>query len=559
MRTYWYGDLSSRFLLSIVTETFQGNAIKFTRPGCCARVSLELSSDAVKLIVSDCGYGMPEDFVRHNIYLPFAQQDPVASGMGLGLSLVKRNVDSLGGTVYIETDQASGTTATISIPIRDLVAGMHALSDAYGGSQIPEGIMPSIQERPKDSLPVMHACFYAPSTWMHRCDERDKRSIDLVFDSLSSTLGEWYQPVLSLWQRQNKRTLPDLVFISQRDLAEFQQDCGDQFTNVKKVVICAAVGKNSSQDRERIRQASTVADALITGAVMPSKLWELVTNYFPHISKPGGSIEDQTAERSGNNEEKSATPDAAEEVRDDSAEDHERASHDSHPEPESKSERPPSIDGQRPEDHTQSSGQAAADDSASEQKEDVETDVTANSEDQEAPDKLLRTVSNPALDVRKTTMKRNLTAPILQGSAQPHLLLVDDNNVNLKMLGMFVSKCGIPAAHSTSVVGGREAIEAYRSFESKNKTTLGFDIILMDLSMPEITGFEATSTIREIEKASDVDHKAYIVALTGLVSDKDRSAAHEAGVDDYVTKPAGLQKVRAIIEAWQKRKYDFAE
>jgi CheY-like chemotaxis protein len=155
-------------------------------------------------------------------------------------------------------------------------------------------------------------------------------------------------------------------------------------------------------------------------------------------------------------------------------------------------------------------------------------------------------------------MKRNLTAPILQGSAQPHMLLVDDNSVNLKMLGMFVSKCGIPAAHSTSVTGGREAIEAYKSFKSKNNTTLGFDIILMDLSMPEVSGFEATSMIREIEKASDVDHKAYIVALTGLVSDKDRSAAHEAGVDDYVTKPAGLQKVRAIIEAWQKRKYDFA-
>jgi CheY-like chemotaxis protein len=80
----------------------------------------------------------------------------------------------------------------------------------------------------------------------------------------------------------------------------------------------------------------------------------------------------------------------------------------------------------------------------------------------------------------------------------------------------------------------------------------------MDLSMPEVSGFEATSAIREIEKTSDINHEAYIVALTGLVSDKDRSAAHEAGVDDYVTKPAGLQKVCSIIEAWQKRKYDFA-
>ena len=498
---------------------------------------------------------MSEDFVRHNIYLPFAQQDPVASGMGLGLSLVKRNVDRLGGTVDIETDQASGTTATISISTKDLVSGMTVLSDAYSGVQIPAGIIPSMPKQAKDNLPTMHACFYAPSTWMHRYDKRDKRSIDLVFDSLSGTLSEWYQPVLSLWQRQDKRNLPDLVFISQRDLADFQQECGDRFDNVKKVVICAAVGKNSAQDRERIRQASTVADALITGAVLPSKLWEVVTNYFPHILQPGNSLEKQ---RSYGDQNKSASADVAEEVGDGSAEDHQRTSQVSHPESELENEKPRSVSSQKSDDELKNSGRPAATDSKPGKDSNVETDVHTIPKDEVVADKLLRTLSNPALDARKLTMKRNLTAPILQGSAQPHLLLVDDNNVNLKMLGMFVSKCGIPAAHSTSVAGGREAIEAYKAFESKNSTTLGFDIILMDLSMPEVTGFEATSTIREIENASNVDHKAYIVALTGLVSDKDRSAAYEAGVDDYVTKPAGLQKVRAIIEAWQKRKYDFA-
>lgn len=507
----------------------------------------------MKLVISDCGFGMSEDFVRHNIYLPFAQQDPVASGMGLGLSLVKRNVDRLGGTIDVETDEACGTTATISVLTKDLAAGMHALSD-YSASQMPAGIIPAIPKRPKDSLPFMHACFYAPSTWLHRYDRRDKRSIDLVFDSLSSTLSEWYQPVLSLWQHQKKRTLPDLVFISQRDLADFQQECGDEFANVKKVVICAAIGKNSSQDRERIRQASTVADALITGALLPSKLWEVVANYFPHILQPGASPEDQNSD---NNQDKSEIPDAAEKAEESRPEVHECSTHNHSKQRDSESKHCPNLHGQEPQDQ-ETLRQAPAAGLEGEKIEGVETEAAAVSEADGAVDKLLRISSNPAQDARKTVMKRNLTAPILQGSAQPHMLLVDDNSVNLKMLGMFVSKCGIPAAHSTSVTGGREAIEAYKSFKSKNYTTLGFDIILMDLSMPEVSGFEATSMIRETEKASDVDHKAYIVALTGLVSDKDRSAADEAGVDDYVTKPAGLQKVRAIIEAWQKRKYDFA-
>ncbi|GAB7334582.1 hypothetical protein MBLNU13_g06560t2 [Cladosporium sp. NU13] len=256
---------------------------------------------------------------------------------------------------------------------------------------------------------------------------------------------------------------------------------------------------------------------------------------------------------------KSETLDAAEKAEESRQERRECSSHNNPKKPDSESKDLKQADDQTPApDNRNNPGQATVAGSEKENVPGVESQVSAVSEDDGAVDKLLRISSNSVQDARKTVMERNLTAPILQGSAQPHLLSVDDNSVNLEMLGMFVSKSGIPAAHSTSVTGGPEAIEAYKSFESKNSTTLGFDIVLINLSMPEVSSFEATSTIREIENASDVDRKANIVALTGLASDKDRSAAHEAGVDDYVTKPAGLQKAHGIIEAWQKRKYDFA-
>ncbi|GAB7334581.1 hypothetical protein MBLNU13_g06560t1 [Cladosporium sp. NU13] len=319
----------------------------------------------------------------------------------------------------------------------------------------------------------------------------------------------------------DKILLYSSISSDQRDLAEFQQECGAEFADVKKVVICAAIGKNSAQDRERIRQAATVADSLIT--------------------------------------DKSETLDAAEKAEESRQERRECSSHNNPKKPDSESKDLKQADDQTPApDNRNNPGQATVAGSEKENVPGVESQVSAVSEDDGAVDKLLRISSNSVQDARKTVMERNLTAPILQGSAQPHLLSVDDNSVNLEMLGMFVSKSGIPAAHSTSVTGGPEAIEAYKSFESKNSTTLGFDIVLINLSMPEVSSFEATSTIREIENASDVDRKANIVALTGLASDKDRSAAHEAGVDDYVTKPAGLQKAHGIIEAWQKRKYDFA-
>jgi hypothetical protein len=288
----------------------------------------------VELIVSDCGYGMSEDFVRHELYLPFTQQDPIASGMGLGLSLVKRKVDSLGGTVDIETDRDFGTTAKISIQTRDLVMGTGTHKETDSKSQIPIEIIPSFPKRPKDSLPVMHACFYAPSTWLNRYDKRDERSIDLVFDSLSTTLCEWYQPVLSLWQRQEKRAIPDLVFISQRNLTEFQEECGEKFANVKKVVICAAIGKNSLQDRERILQASTVADTLITGAVLPSKLWKVVTSYFPHIGQPGASDDSQTRNtKSAGIRSRSSSSVEPKEAVDEQNDDYDSSSRGMHPEP----------------------------------------------------------------------------------------------------------------------------------------------------------------------------------------------------------------------------------
>lgn len=74
--------------------------------------------------------------------------------------------------------------------------------------------------------------------------------------------------------------------------------------------------------------------------------------------------------------------------------------------------------------------------------------------------------------------------------------------------------------------------------------------------MPQVSGFEATSTIRDIEtrlskqRHGDMVQPAYIVALTGLVSSKDRIAASDAGVDEYLTKPAGFKNIRHIVETW---------
>lgn len=64
-------------------------------------------------------------------------------------------------------------------------------------------------------------------------------------------------------------------------------------------------------------------------------------------------------------------------------------------------------------------------------------------------------------------------------------------------------------------------------------------------------GFQATFTIRQRESQQSGVPRVYIVALTGLVSGKDRAAAFDAGVDDYYTKPAGVKSVRDVLAEWE--------
>jgi CheY-like chemotaxis protein len=518
---------------------------------------VELLPSTAKLTVSDCGYGMTEEFIRHNLYVPFAQQDPIANGIGLGLSLIKRNLDSLGGTIQIETDRALGTTAKVSVEIERLANGVIQKSGAGNGRLNGTATIPSLLKQPKDKLPVLKACFYAPSTWIRRYDKRDERSIDLVYRSLSRTLSEWFQPVLSIWQQQENREPPDLVFISQRNLATFMEECGEKFANVKKVVICAATSKDSVKDREMAEEAAAVADALIIGAVLPSKLWKVVTVFFPRILPPctPGATQDDTSQAQKPISGDLDTPHS----------NHQKQPHDA-------GERniilssSASVTTTSPDRGAQPlkgsyNGQNQVPEACKEVDEispHAEYRPKAEAHMNATPNRAILSSGHTTFEALPAAkhgsadiLRKSRTVPLPQSSAQPRLLLVDDNSVNLKMLGMFVNKCGIPGTTSTSVRGGKEAITAFEEGNAGGSDVApGFDIIFMDLSMPEVSGFDATASIRRIEAASNNDRRAFIVALTGLVSDKDRNAAFEAGVDDYVTKPAGLESVRKIIQAW---------
>lgn len=108
-----------RILLNIVS-----NALKYTESG-YIDLSLEMSQKShgraryICLSVTDTGVGMSSDFLKYHVFTPFMQENNLSPGTGLGLSLVKSIVESLGGNISIKSRQGEGTCVTINIPIDD--------------------------------------------------------------------------------------------------------------------------------------------------------------------------------------------------------------------------------------------------------------------------------------------------------------------------------------------------------------------------------------------------------------------------------------------------------
>jgi two-component system sensor histidine kinase/response regulator len=110
--------------------------------------------------------------------------------------------------------------------------------------------------------------------------------------------------------------------------------------------------------------------------------------------------------------------------------------------------------------------------------------------------------------------------------AKYQILLAEDNPVNQKLAIKQLEKQG----HTTSVAeNGQLALEAWQAGD--------FDLILMDMMMPEMDGLEATRRIRETELAAGQNRRIPIIAMTANAMTGDRERCLEAGMDGYVSKP----------------------
>jgi len=121
-----------------------------------------------------------------------------------------------------------------------------------------------------------------------------------------------------------------------------------------------------------------------------------------------------------------------------------------------------------------------------------------------------------------------------------NILLAEDNPVNQKLAKLMLTRAGYKVDVAND---GKDAIEQYTTAPER------FDVILMDIEMPEMDGFEATRVIRQKGFAT-----VPIIAMTAHAMKGDREKCLEAGMNDYITKPIKRELVFEILEKYLFRK-----
>ena len=115
----------------------------------------------------------------------------------------------------------------------------------------------------------------------------------------------------------------------------------------------------------------------------------------------------------------------------------------------------------------------------------------------------------------------------------PRVLLVEDNELNRDMLSRRLTKRGFEV---TIAVDGAEALEAVRENPP--------DIVLMDMSLPVLTGWDATAALKQEPATSGIP----VIALTAHAMSGDRQKALDAGCDEFETKPVELPRLLEKME-----------
>ncbi|KAK4898158.1 hypothetical protein LTR27_004165 [Elasticomyces elasticus] len=508
-----------RIIMNLVT-----NALKYTSSGFVAialRASKETDDDSkvnALVRVVDSGKGMSDDFQKNSLFVAFSQEDAFQPGTGLGLNIVKQIVDSLGGTIQVKSQQHVGTEVDVSVSLTAAIN--EPKTDRPAPDDLTRALVPKVRGR--------HMVLLDP--W----EDRPKtESTSRLQETLREVCEQWFE------MRVTKATImdrldADFYLYSEPPpvdaLAEEIRLGGLKAPSGRKIpliLVCLNAESAIAVSRSQSKRFAALG-GLVEVIAQPCGPRKLATALGMCLKRMQDTAE--TSAANGEEEYESAVTSALD------AKETRRAGNAIKP-----------AEGYMNED----TGFASP---RSQLQRQIATDNIPRSITVELP-------SPPPLDPETPTLERELRFSALS-LAEPsemsesgedetplHILVVDDNHINLHLLTTFMKRNGYEYA---AAVNGLEAVQKYREGCSPPPQLpegitppKPFDYVLIDINMPVMNGIEATKQIRELERVHQVK-PAGIFALTGSASEEARNVAEEAGVDRLLSKPvkfANLQKL----------------
>ncbi|KAJ5902231.1 hypothetical protein N7495_002759 [Penicillium taxi] len=456
----------------------------------------------VRLIVKDTGKGIDVNYLRNDLFTAFSQEDSLAPGSGLGLSIVRQALISLGGTIDVSSEKNHGTEITIEVPLCLTLESDNKSDDSSFDSN---EAFNSIRNLTRGK--TMRLIGLSPSP------ESEK---DLTLqNSLERLCRDWFHLTIELASVESvfsarEKTPPDFNLIVQTsfgrpDSKEDELHHFDRLTKVEEsgisplIVICHSPETAHNMFARATSRNGKSDVHFISQPCGPRKLAKAL-NMCMHRQ------EDQSHGAQDDSE-----PTRWVEM------------------PES-SYLPLDIGPRDPPNDRMKLGKRPTDTEIS-----METMAKQTSENQQP------TSASEKSSPSKATVKQ------IPDNAQPSILLVDDNELNLKILVAFVKKEGWSYITANN---GLEAVETYKAHPGK------FGAIILDLTMPVMNGFEATQNIRFFERKYWLNnesskppwHPITIAALTGLDSANVQQEAFACGIDMFLTKPVTRQGLRPVFQ-----------
>ncbi|KAF2141622.1 uncharacterized protein K452DRAFT_358747 [Aplosporella prunicola CBS 121167] len=510
-----------------------GNAYKFTDKG-FIRLSLDgedVSTDndetrtRVTLRISDSGIGISQEFLYNKLYAPFSQEDAFSTGTGVGLSIVRQVVRSLGGKIYFKSQQGIGTEVKVTIELP--AAPQYHDSPSSDGSSSVSDMGLQLGGR---SIGLLEP-YVDPGTSGTDSNSPEGKGLRNTTDSLMKYLKDWFgaRPFLLYAHDSESAQQAEIIICTEPSflfLAAIRSERPQGKVPLVIFIAHDALEASTLRGDPRVNSSESIVE-IITQPCGPHKLAKCFQQCLRRFDKWLYEVRPPSVEATRNNSEDSTfllKPAFQDLAVDQLAEDFSSAvlKEDNTP-----TRTPPQVP--------------------------VEVPVEKPKQKPTPPAKVSRHRSNslphsarrPHVSPQKTSsppaapLKRSGTSDLEETRTSPKILIVDDNRINLRLLSAFMKKHLLSYEQATN---GLEALEAYK------RASGGFKIVLMDISMPVMDGMEATREIRDYEDENNID-RSLIIALTGLVSASARVEALASGIDHFMTKPVNFQLLIELMDS----------